>query len=94
MSTQTSVFTPLNTNVTLGRDWLIQMGRGAAKNNVLILYCMGLSRHILQSLEIAQVNIARASDDYDNMVEHGMLKLGLKFLVLFQFGFVLYFHAS
>ena len=71
MISQTRNFKPLISNVTLGRDWLIQMGRGAAKYNVSILYCMSLSRHILQSLEVPQVVIARASTDYINMVYHG-----------------------
>lgn len=71
MISQTGNFEPLTSNVTLGRDWLIQMGRGAAKFNVSILYCMSLSRHILQSLEVPQVNIARASTDYINMISHG-----------------------
>ena len=42
-------------NVHVGRDWLMQMGAGAADSGVTIQYCMSLSRHILQSLEIPAV---------------------------------------
>ena len=51
-------------NVTLGRTWLKQMGKGAAMNGITIQYCTALSRHALQSLEIPAVTQARVSDDY------------------------------
>ena len=49
---------------TLARDWLMQMGRGAAKHGITIQYCMSWPRHIMQSVEIQQVTQARASEDY------------------------------
>lgn len=49
---------------TLGRDWLLQMGRAAWNNGVKIQYCMPYPRHVLQSLEIPAVTQIRASDDY------------------------------
>lgn len=70
--TQTMQFTPTLTDVDLGRRWLLQMGIGASKQNITIQYCMALSRHILQSLEITQVTYARASTDYDNSLENGI----------------------
>jgi hypothetical protein len=49
---------------TLARQWLMQMGTGAAKQNTTVQYCMALSRMVLQSLEIPAVTTFRASDDY------------------------------
>lgn len=51
-------------DVTLGRKWLLQMGKGARKNGLTIQYCMSPPRHMLQSLEIPVVSQARVSDDY------------------------------
>jgi hypothetical protein len=41
--------------IGLGRQWLRQMGNGAAKAGLTIQYCMSPSRHALQSLEIPVV---------------------------------------
>ena len=49
---------------TLSRQWLMQMGAGAAKVNTTIQYCMSLARNILQTIEIPSVTTFRASDDY------------------------------
>ena len=54
----------LQTNATLARDWLLQMGRGAQKNGLTIQYCMAWARHLLQSLESPAVTNSRASNDY------------------------------
>lgn len=43
-------------DVTLGRKWLLQMGKGARKNGLTIQYCMSPPRHMLQSLEIPVVS--------------------------------------
>ena len=51
-------------DVELERNWLLQMGQGAAVNGVNILYCMSYTRHMLQSVEIENVVSFRASDDY------------------------------
>ncbi|XP_070579108.1 uncharacterized protein [Ptychodera flava] len=51
-------------NITVTRNWLIQMGNGASKNNINILYCMPMPRHILQSVEVPAVTLVRASGDY------------------------------
>lgn len=51
-------------DLTLGRQWLLQMGKGAAKNGLTIQYCMAPSRHALQSLEIPVVSQGRVSTDY------------------------------
>ena len=45
----------LNTNASAGRTWLMQMGTGAARNDLTIQYCMSHCRHIMQSVEIPQV---------------------------------------
>ena len=49
---------------TLARQWLMQMGQGAAKQNTTVQYCMALARHVMQSIEIPAVTTIRASDDY------------------------------
>jgi hypothetical protein len=49
---------------TLARQWLMQMGKGAAKQNTTVQYCMALTRHVLQTVEIPAVTTIRASDDY------------------------------
>lgn len=48
----------------LGRQWLMQMGTAAAKNNLTVQYCMSWPRHMLQSVELQAVTQARASGDY------------------------------
>ncbi|KAL3872441.1 hypothetical protein ACJMK2_040367, partial [Sinanodonta woodiana] len=45
----------LQTSLTLGHDWLTQMGGSALKNNLTIQYCMANPRHALQSLTITPV---------------------------------------
>ncbi|KAK3742202.1 hypothetical protein RRG08_056560 [Elysia crispata] len=54
----------LLSNLTLGAEWLTQMGHAAEKHGITIQYCMSYGRHILQSLQIPAVTQARASDDY------------------------------
>ncbi|XP_071096504.1 uncharacterized protein [Haliotis cracherodii] len=54
----------LLTNISVGRDWLMLMGRSARKNGITIMYCMSYSREALQSLEIPAVTMARSSNDY------------------------------
>ncbi|XP_070576651.1 uncharacterized protein [Ptychodera flava] len=51
-------------NVSVARDWLLQMGSGASKNDMTVQYCMPMPRHVLQSVEIPSVTQIRASDDY------------------------------
>jgi len=62
----------VNDNVYAARNWLLQMGEGAKQNDITIMYCMSLSRHILQSLEIPAVTQARATNDYKPNKDHGM----------------------
>ena len=45
----------LLTNLTLGRDWLLQMATAAKENNQTIQYCMANPRHALQSMEFPVV---------------------------------------
>ena len=54
----------LLTNLTLGRQWLLQMGAGAQQAGVSMQLCMAYPRHLLQSVEIAAVTQVRASDDH------------------------------
>ena len=51
-------------DLNLERDWLIQMGDGAAANGINVLYCMSYPRQMLQSVEIQNVVSLRASGDY------------------------------
>lgn len=43
-------------SVLVGRTWLMQMGKAAAKAGINIQYCMSPSRAILQALEIDVVS--------------------------------------
>ena len=54
----------LLTNVTLGRQWLTQLGSGAAAAGVSVQLCMAYPRHALQSLEMPTATQIRASDDH------------------------------
>ncbi|XP_059154794.1 uncharacterized protein LOC131940186 isoform X2 [Physella acuta] len=54
----------LQSNLTLGRLWLTQMGSAADRHGLKIQYCMAMPRHALQSLEIPAVTQARVSNDY------------------------------
>ena len=48
-----------HTSFTAARDWLLQMGAGAAEHNVTLQYCMSLPRHVLQSAGIEEQNRAK-----------------------------------
>jgi hypothetical protein len=54
----------LLTNATLGRQWLTQLGSGAAAAGVSVQLCMAYPRHALQSLEMPTATQIRASDDH------------------------------
>ena len=54
----------LLTNATLGRQWLVQLGSGAAAAGVSVQLCMAYPRHALQSLEMPTATQIRASDDH------------------------------
>jgi hypothetical protein len=56
---QTIDFTPLMTNISLGKTWLTQMARAASHYNMTIQYCMSLSRHVMSSLEHDSVTQVR-----------------------------------
>ena len=56
--------TAILTNITLGRQWLVQMGAGAAAADVTMQLCMSYPRHTLQSVEMPTVTQVRASDDH------------------------------
>lgn len=79
---QTLDFTPLLTDIGLGRRWLLAMGRGAIRNNLTVQYCMSLSRHVLQSLEIDAVTQIRVTNDYATNFEYRKINLTLPFLYL------------
>lgn len=72
---QTLEFTPLLTDVNLGRTWLLQMGNAAAKFNVTIQYCSALCSHMLQSLEVPTATQVRVSNDYAQTIQKGLLLL-------------------
>ena len=52
------------TSATLPRKWLAQMDAAAAKNGLVVQYCMLWPRMALQSLEFDSVTTARGSTDY------------------------------
>ena len=64
LNTETNHMSIFEGDLTIERDWLIQMGDGAAANGINILYCMAYTRHMLQSVEIENVVSFRASGDY------------------------------
>ncbi|CAF1132035.1 unnamed protein product, partial [Didymodactylos carnosus] len=71
MNHQTIDFNYLRVDARLGRQWLMSMGKAADEQNLNIQYCMSLSRHALQSVEIPRVTQARVSDDYYvHLVDH------------------------
>jgi len=57
-------FHPVQQDLFLGRDWLMQMGTAAEELGMTIQYCMPWTRHLLQSVEIPAVTQTRASGDY------------------------------
>ena len=59
MNQQTMSCKALQRDVTVGRNWLLQMGKAARKNSITIQYCMDYPRHALQSLEIPVVTHVR-----------------------------------
>ena len=54
----------LLTNLTLARQWLLQMGAGAAAAGVSAQLCMAYPRHALESVEMPTATQIRASDDH------------------------------
>ena len=56
-------FAPLTQSATLGREWLMQMGRAATNAGMSIQYCMDLPAWAMASLDFAAVTNARGSGD-------------------------------
>lgn len=79
-------------DLTVERNWLMQMGDGAAVNDINILYCMSWPRHMMQSVEIQNVVSIRASQDYhskyDNDTENsnGQWDIGITGIYTFALG--------
>lgn len=76
--------TALGKDVGLARQWLLQMGRAAEKNNLTIQYCMPHMRHVLQSLEVSAVTQVRASGDY--LLNEHQWRIGGQSIVLNALG--------
>lgn len=55
MLSRLQLFKITHTNVSVGRDWLLEMDRAASNHDITIQYCMALSRHLLQSVELPSV---------------------------------------
>ena len=72
-------------NITLGRNWLLQMGAGSRKAGVLVQYCMPYPRHLLQSVEIPNVVQVRASGD-NVPGDDGNWRIGESDLLAFALG--------
>jgi hypothetical protein len=64
LSTTWDELNAIKQDVNLGRNWLLQMGNSATKNNQTVQYCMAYARHFLQSVEIPSVTQIRVSGDY------------------------------
>ncbi|XP_048245186.1 uncharacterized protein LOC124119104 [Haliotis rufescens] len=84
LDTQFDSVTQLHTDVHLAKQWLKEMGNGAAKNGLRIQYCMSYPRHALQSLEIPVVTQARVSRDYHPGDDHW--KIGVSSLLAWAIG--------
>ena len=54
----------IQSQLNLGRTWLLQMGEAALELDIRIQYCMSLTRNVLQSVEIPAVTQVRVSRDY------------------------------
>lgn len=54
----------LLTNLTLGRQWILQMAAGAQAAGLTMQLCMAYPRHLLQSVEAQAITQVRASDDH------------------------------
>ncbi|XP_046547876.1 uncharacterized protein LOC124257776 [Haliotis rubra] len=78
----------LLTDIDLGRQWLTQMGNGAAKNGLTIQYCMSFPRHMLQSLEIPVVTQSRVS--HDNRPNTDNWKIGVSSIFALSLGIAPY----
>ena len=48
LDTETNSLPLFEEDLTVERNWLTQMGQGAAMNDINILYCMSYSRHMMQ----------------------------------------------
>lgn len=85
---QTLDFTPLLTDPNLGRRWLLQMGLNAGKHNITVQYCMSLSRHVLQSVEIPAVTQVRVTNDYATNWQYGgeQWRIGVSSLLAYAVG--------
>jgi len=58
-------FTPIQTDIHLGHQWLASMAEAADKLNINLQYCMSLPRQILTALEFPRVTQTRVSGDYE-----------------------------
>jgi len=56
-------FKGLQTNITMGKSWLHQMGSGAQRSGVDVQYCMPYPRYLMSSVEIPNVVQIRGSGD-------------------------------
>lgn len=70
----------MQADATLPRTWLLQMGRAAAKYNIVVQYCMLWPRFAMQSLELAAVTTARGSTDYHAGADDWMMGMPSMFL--------------
>merc|ERR1712196_578590 len=64
MWSQYDVVPALRRNATLADDWLLEMGRAAAGENITMQYCMPYPRDYLASAFVPQVHTIRSTNDY------------------------------
>ncbi|XP_046368497.2 uncharacterized protein LOC124143542 [Haliotis rufescens] len=69
MKEQSLLVKEFQTNLSLGRQWLVDMGLAAERYGITIQYSGALPRHALQSLEIPAVTQARVSEDFGESMD-------------------------
>ncbi|KAK6196065.1 hypothetical protein SNE40_001360 [Patella caerulea] len=74
----------LRSNLTLGRLWLMAMGKSAERNSIPIQYSNAWPSHILQSLEIPAVTQVRVSGNY--MQQADQWKIGITSILVNALG--------
>jgi len=88
-------FPAMMEDLSLARQWLMQMAAGARSNNITVQYCMPYVRHLLQSLEVNSrfsyedsnvVTQARASDDHKPSEDEDQWRVGGQAMLIHALG--------
>ncbi|KAI0227999.1 hypothetical protein LSAT2_021487 [Lamellibrachia satsuma] len=76
LNVQSEKILPLYTDLSLGQQWLQQMGEAASRYGIQLQYCMALPRHLLASLEVPAVSQVRVRVSGDYMFTHQQYHIG------------------